>query len=109
MAGRGASSCGHGAPRGMTLTEVMVSTSIFAVVLFVAYGALQSMRSFAQTNTTQVELQEEARHAVEFMMGRLSYKVPSYIEFRDMLPKSKVGKLLRREIRDEERRKLGGN
>jgi long-chain acyl-CoA synthetase len=33
------------------------------------------------------------------------YKVPKYIEFRDMLPKSKVGKLLRREIRDEERRK----
>lgn len=31
-----------------------------------------------------------------------SYKVPQYIEFRDMLPKSKVGKLLRREIRDEE-------
>lgn len=36
-----------------------------------------------------------------------AYKVPSYIEFRDMLPKSKVGKLLRREIRDEERRKMG--
>ncbi len=35
------------------------------------------------------------------------YKVPHYIEFRDMLPKSKVGKLLRREIREEERRKLG--
>lgn len=35
------------------------------------------------------------------------YKVPQYIEFRDMLPKSKVGKLLRREIRDEERRKIG--
>ncbi|MHC4513898.1 MAG: class I adenylate-forming enzyme family protein [Planctomycetota bacterium] len=35
------------------------------------------------------------------------YKVPDYIEFRDMLPKSKVGKLLRREIRDEERRKAG--
>ncbi|MHC4549383.1 MAG: class I adenylate-forming enzyme family protein [Planctomycetota bacterium] len=34
-----------------------------------------------------------------------AYKVPHYIEFRDMLPKSKVGKLLRREIRDEERRK----
>jgi long-chain acyl-CoA synthetase len=33
------------------------------------------------------------------------YKIPSYIEFRDMLPKSKVGKLLRREIRDEEKRK----
>ena len=34
----------------------------------------------------------------------VSYKVPQYIEFRDMLPKSKVGKLLRREIRDEEAR-----
>jgi long-chain acyl-CoA synthetase len=33
------------------------------------------------------------------------YKVPQYIEFRDMLPKSKVGKMLRREMRDEERRK----
>jgi long-chain acyl-CoA synthetase len=34
------------------------------------------------------------------------YKVPHYIEFRDMLPKSKVGKMLRREIRADERRKL---
>jgi len=31
-----------------------------------------------------------------------SYKIPEYIEFRDSLPKSKVGKLLRREIRMEE-------
>lgn len=36
------------------------------------------------------------------------YKVPHYIEFRDMLPKSKVGKMLRREMRQEERRKLEG-
>jgi len=35
----------------------------------------------------------------------VSYKVPQYIEFRDMLPKSKVGKLLRREIRNEESRR----
>jgi len=34
------------------------------------------------------------------------YKLPHYIEFRDMLPKSKVGKLLRREVRDEEQRKI---
>jgi long-chain acyl-CoA synthetase len=33
------------------------------------------------------------------------YKIPDYIEFRDTLPKSKVGKLLRREIREEERRR----
>lgn len=34
------------------------------------------------------------------------YKIPQYIEFRDMLPKSKVGKLLRREIRSEEQRRI---
>ena len=34
------------------------------------------------------------------------HKIPAYIEFRDMLPKSKVGKLLRREIRDEEHKRL---
>jgi long-chain acyl-CoA synthetase len=33
------------------------------------------------------------------------YKVPQYVEFRDMLPKSKVGKLLRREMRAQERRR----
>ncbi|MCL0080259.1 AMP-binding protein [Dehalococcoidia bacterium] len=34
------------------------------------------------------------------------YKVPQYVEFRDSLPKSKVGKLLRREMKAEERMKL---
>ena len=33
------------------------------------------------------------------------YKIPHYVEFRDMLPKSKVGKLLRKEVREEEKRK----
>lgn len=48
-----------------------------------------------------------ATELISFCRERLaSYKVPSYIEFRDMLPKSKVGKLLRREIRDEETRKM---
>jgi long-chain acyl-CoA synthetase len=36
----------------------------------------------------------------------VAYKLPQYIEFRDMLPKSKVGKLLRREIRSEEKKRL---
>lgn len=33
------------------------------------------------------------------------YEIPHYIEMRDMLPKSKVGKVLRRELRADERRK----
>ena len=51
-----------------------------------------------------------ATELIRYCRERLAaYKVPSYIEFRDMLPKSKVGKLLRREIRDEERRKQDQN
>lgn len=58
-----------------------------------------------------VVLKEDARGVsaldlINWCRERLApYKVPKYIEFRDMLPKSKVGKLLRREIREEERRK----
>jgi len=59
-----------------------------------------------------VVLKEDARgvgssELVRWCRDRLApYKIPQYIEFRDMLPKSKVGKLLRREIRDEERRRI---
>ncbi|MDX2508974.1 MAG: AMP-binding protein [Desulfobacterales bacterium] len=59
-----------------------------------------------------VVLKEGARgvggaELIKWCSDRLaSYKVPAYIEFRDMLPKSKVGKLLRREVRDEERRRM---
>ena len=35
------------------------------------------------------------------------YKVPRAIEFRDTLPATNVGKILRRELRDEELKKLG--
>lgn len=61
-----------------------------------------------------VVLKEDTRgvsgtELIRFCRERLApYKIPQYIEFRDMLPKSKVGKLLRREIRDEERRRLEG-
>ncbi|NIE74293.1 long-chain fatty acid--CoA ligase [Pantoea sp. Ap-967] len=35
------------------------------------------------------------------------YKVPKFIEFRDALPTTNVGKILRRELRDEELKKQG--
>ncbi|MEC8937569.1 MAG: hypothetical protein VYB20_10260, partial [Pseudomonadota bacterium] len=31
-----------------------------------------------------------------------AYKVPKYIEFRDELPKTNVGKVLRRQLRDQQ-------
>jgi long-chain acyl-CoA synthetase len=40
-----------------------------------------------------------------FCKSLFAYKIRQYIEFRDMPHKSKVGKLLHREIRDEERRR----
>jgi long-chain acyl-CoA synthetase len=41
----------------------------------------------------------------EFCRERLTaYKVPKFIEFRDDLPKTNVGKILRRELRDEDQK-----
>jgi long-chain acyl-CoA synthetase len=59
-----------------------------------------------------VVLKEDARgvggtELIQWCRDHLAaYKVPAYIEFRDMLPKSKVGKLLRREVRDDEIRRM---
>jgi long-chain acyl-CoA synthetase len=59
-----------------------------------------------------VVLKEDARgvggtELLKWCRERLAdYKVPQYIEFRDMLPKSKVGKLLRKEVREDERRRI---
>jgi long-chain acyl-CoA synthetase len=48
-----------------------------------------------------------AHDLLKWLRERLApYKIPDYIEFRDSLPKSKVGKLLRREMRSEERRRI---
>ena len=43
-----------------------------------------------------------------YMREKLTaYKVPRQVEFRDELPTTNVGKILRRELRDEELKKLG--
>ncbi|MBY0239948.1 MAG: long-chain-fatty-acid--CoA ligase [Burkholderiaceae bacterium] len=46
-------------------------------------------------NLTADALQEFCKHELT------AYKKPKYIEFRDELPKTNVGKILRRELRDE--------
>ncbi|MGA2551133.1 MAG: long-chain-fatty-acid--CoA ligase [Burkholderiaceae bacterium] len=50
-------------------------------------------------NLTEQQLQD-------FLRGQLTgYKKPRYIEFREDLPKTNVGKILRRELRDRELKK----
>ncbi|GAA5184138.1 long-chain-fatty-acid--CoA ligase FadD [Niveibacterium umoris] len=45
---------------------------------------------------------------IAFCRERLTgYKVPARVEFRDELPKTNVGKILRRSLRDEERARVG--
>lgn len=49
--------------------------------------------------------EEDIRKYLEENLAK--YKVPKIIEFRDSLPKSTVGKILRRVLREEELRKMG--
>jgi long-chain acyl-CoA synthetase len=45
-----------------------------------------------------------AEDVIKFCHGQLTnYKVPKHIEFRTDLPKTNVGKILRRELRDEKK------
>jgi long-chain acyl-CoA synthetase len=48
-----------------------------------------------------------AQELITYCKAHLTnYKVPRYIEFRDSLPKSPVGKVLRRILQEEEKQKL---
>jgi long-chain acyl-CoA synthetase len=45
-----------------------------------------------------------AEDVIKFCQGQLTgYKVPKHIEFRTDLPKTNVGKILRRQLRDEKK------
>jgi len=48
-----------------------------------------------------------AEQVIEFCKKNMAgYKVPKFVEFRDDLPKSNVGKVLRKELKAEELAKL---
>lgn len=54
--------------------------------------------------------QATEQEIIEFCRERLaSYKVPRQVEFRADLPKSMVGKVLRRVLLEEERQRMAGN
>ena len=56
----------------------------------------EAIKIFVVKNETTLTEEDVARYCRQNLTG---YKVPKYIEFRDDLPKTNVGKILRRELR----------
>ena len=61
--------------------------------------SVEAVKVFIVKSDPSLDEQEIRAHCAEQLTG---YKRPRYIEFRDDLPKTNVGKILRRELRDEE-------
>ncbi len=62
----------------------------------------EAVKLFVVKKDAAVTAEEILRHCREHLTG---YKCPRDVEFRTELPKTNVGKILRRELRDEMRRK----
>ena len=56
------------------------------------------VKLFVVRHDESLSEQDVIEHCRKNLTG---YKVPKKVEFRDELPKSNVGKILRRELRDE--------
>jgi long-chain acyl-CoA synthetase len=63
----------------------------------------EAVKVFVVKSDPSLTEQELRSYCKEQLTG---YKRPRHVEFRDDLPKSNVGKILRRELRDEELKKL---
>ena len=63
----------------------------------------EAVKVFVVKSDSSLSEEEIRAYCKEQLTG---YKRPRHIEFRDELPKSNVGKILRRELRDEELKKL---
>jgi long-chain acyl-CoA synthetase len=62
----------------------------------------ESVKLFIVKKDPSLTAEEMIKHCKKELTG---YKVPKYVEFRSELPKSNVGKILRKELRDEELKK----
>jgi long-chain acyl-CoA synthetase len=79
-----------------------------AAALGVPAGDLgERVKVFVQLKPGQ---QATADEIIEFCRENLAaYKVPKYVEFRDELPKTTVGKILRRQLAEEEPQRQPAN
>ena len=63
----------------------------------------ERIKMFVVSSNTELTEESIIAHFRQYVTG---YKVPKLIEFRDQLPTSNVGKILRRALRDEELAKI---
>ncbi|MGB0895166.1 MAG: AMP-binding protein, partial [Parashewanella sp.] len=66
----------------------------------------ETVKIFVVRKDDSLTEQELIKHCRESLTG---YKVPKLVEFRDELPKTNVGKILRRELRDEVKQNIQGS
>ncbi len=59
----------------------------------------EAVKVFIVTTNKSLTLKDIRTYSKNYLTG---YKVPDFVEFRDELPKSNVGKILRRKLRDED-------
>ena len=62
----------------------------------------EAVKLFIVKRDSSLTKEEVMKHCKENLTG---YKLPKYIEFRSELPKTNVGKILRKDLRDEEMKK----
>ena len=91
------------APLGNQMVLLAKDTSLLAAIGVADPYRGESVKAFVvlKAGATATD-----REIVAFCRERLaSFKAPRQVEFRKELPKSAIGKILRRELRDEERAK----
>ena len=62
----------------------------------------EAVKLFVVATDANLTVEEIKKHCRENMTA---YKVPRHVEFRSELPMTPVGKILRRELKDEEAKK----
>ncbi|MBM7072704.1 long-chain-fatty-acid--CoA ligase FadD [Shewanella sp. 202IG2-18] len=65
----------------------------------------EAVKVFVVSKSKKLTEKDIIKHCRVHLTG---YKVPKFVEFRDQLPKTNVGKILRRELRDEDLKKTNG-
>nr|WP_252180526.1 AMP-binding protein [Endozoicomonas sp. 4G] len=64
----------------------------------------EAIKMFLVSSNPAMKEEQVIKHLRKHVTG---YKVPKQVEFREVLPTTNVGKILRRELRDEELKKRG--